>query len=159
MTTESPLFPDCIFGKHNRRLWRDRGKPKKHIRRTDQNFADANTSTDQMISSHPGLIPQRSGLLMKAKYHGATIFVDHHTDFTYIHLMHDFTSEDTLEAKHAYECLNASYDIRILRYHVDNERFSEMSFIKDIKENDQHITYCGVGSHHQNGIVEKIFMI
>ena len=37
------------------------------------------------------------------------IFVDHYTDFTYVHLMKDTTAESTLEAKNAYESLMKSY--------------------------------------------------
>ena len=65
----------------------------------------ANTSTDQMVSPNGGLIPQVRGKLMKVKYYGATVFVDHFSDFTYVHLMKDATGESILEAKNAYERL------------------------------------------------------
>ena len=89
------------------------------------------------------------------KYVGATFFVDHCTDRLYIHLMTNFSGEATLEAKHAYERLCGSEGVRVVRYHADNGRFAEDSFISDIRAKNQGITFCGVGSHHQNSIAEK----
>ena len=43
----------------------------------------------------------------------------------------------------------------IKHYHDDNGRFSDNGFIDDINQKDQKITFCGVGSHHQNRIVKK----
>jgi hypothetical protein len=108
-----------------------------------------------MISSYGGMIPQMKGRLMKAKYYAATIFVDHHTDFTYVHLMTDTTAESTLEAKNSYEHLLQTFGHKVLAYHADNGRFAEKVFVKDVKDKAQNITYCGVGSHHQNGIAER----
>ena len=108
-----------------------------------------------MASSHPGLIPQVTGHLMNAKYQGAQIHVDHATDFVYSHLMLDFTGEATVEAKGAYEKKVASNAVRVQAYHADNGRFADSEFYADVKDCGQDITFCGVGSHHQNGIAEK----
>ena len=43
----------------------------------------------------------------------------------------------------------------IKHYHDDNGRFSDNGFIDDINQKDQNIKFCGVGSHHQNSIVEN----
>ena len=43
----------------------------------------------------------------------------------------------------------------IKHYHDDNGRFSDNGFIDDINQKDQKITFCGVGSHHQNSIVQN----
>jgi hypothetical protein len=42
-----------------------------------------------------------------------------------------------------------------LAYHADNGRFAEKMFVKDVKDKAQKITYCDIGSHHQNGIAER----
>ena len=112
-------------------------------------------STDQLVSSQGGLIPQRTGKLMNARYVGATIFVDHYSDYVYAHLMRDLTSEATLEANNAWEQLSRTHAVRIQRYRPDNGRYSDPMFLQDIKDNAQQITFCGVGAHHQNGIAEK----
>ena len=40
-------------------------------------------------------------------------------------------------------------------YNVDNGRFADNAFIKDIQDHRQSISYCGVNAHHQNGNTEK----
>ena len=49
----------------------------------------------------------------------------------------------------------ASSAVRVRRYHADNGRFCDLAFKQDVQDYDQQITFCGVGSHHQNGIAEK----
>jgi hypothetical protein len=151
-----PLCYACMMGKQTKRPWRGKGKKNiRHIRKPEECFAGANTSTDHMISPYGGLIPQLKGKLMRAKYYAATIFVDHYTDYAYVHLMRDSTADSTLEAKNAYEHLLATFGHKVLAYHADNGRFAESVFVQDIKDKAQNITYCGVGSHHQNGIAER----
>ena len=43
----------------------------------------------------------------------------------------------------------------INRYHADNGRFSDNGFVDAVNGKDQNITFCGVGAHHQNGIIEN----
>ena len=40
-------------------------------------------------------------------------------------------------------------------YHVDNGLFYERPFRSAIDDSNQKITFCGVGSHHKNAIVER----
>ena len=130
-----PLCYACMMGKQTKRPWRGKGKKNiRHIRKPEDCFAGANTSTDHMISPYGGLIPQLKGRLMRAKYYAATIFVDHHTDFTYVHLMRDSTAESTLEAKNAYEHLLLTFRHKVHSYHADNGRFAESVFVQDIKD-------------------------
>ena len=41
-------------------------------------------------------------------------------------------------------------------YHADNGRFAESSFRDAVDDSNQTITFCGVGAHHQNAIVERM---
>jgi hypothetical protein len=151
-----PLCYSCMMGKQTKRPWRGKGKKSvHHIRKPHESFPGANTSTDQMISPFGGLIPQLKGRLMRAKYYAATIFVDHYTDYTYVHLMRDTTADATIEAKNSYEHLLQTFGHKVLAYHADNGRFAETEYVQDVKDKAQNITYCGVGSHHQNGIAER----
>ena len=152
---DPPLCTSCIMGKQHRKPWRSRGKDKRVIRRPSDNFPGAMTSTDQMISPYGGLIPQVKGRLMKAKFYAAQVKVDHFTDYTYLHLMKDTTADSTLEAKNSYERLMQSYGHKVLGYHADNGRFAETAFRQDCKDKAQKLSFCGVGSHHQNGIAER----
>ena len=45
-------------------------------------------------------------------------------------------------------------EIYIIIRHADNGRFYEKPFWSEIEDSNQAITFCGVGSHHKNAIVE-----
>ena len=47
------------------------------------------------------------------------------------------------------------FGVKINRYHSYNGRFSEQPFRTEIKGSNRIITFCGVGSHHQNEISES----
>ena len=44
-------------------------------------------SIDQLVRTTPGFIPNHRGIPTAHLYVGATVFVDHFSNFTYIHLM------------------------------------------------------------------------
>ena len=67
--------------------------------------------------------------------------------------MQDLTLDETLLAKEATEKLMAQAGRYIKHYHADNGRFADNGFIDDINTKDQKIKFCGVGAHHQNGII------
>ena len=65
-----PLCPWCIFGKQHRKPWRS-SKKRVQIRRDDETAPGMCTSTDQLVSAKGGgLIPQKTGKLMSARYVG-----------------------------------------------------------------------------------------
>jgi hypothetical protein len=108
-----------------------------------------------MVSAQPGLIPQMSGLLTNLRVMAAMIFVDHILDHVYVYLMKDLMLSETLLAKHAYERFLASLGIESKVYHADNGCFADKGFRDDCTSSNQTITFCGIGSHHQNGIAER----
>jgi hypothetical protein len=77
-------------------------------------------SVNQMISTQVGFIAQLKGTLTKKHYTVATIFVDHYSRLKYVHLMTRLTSEETIEAKQAFEHFAEQHSIRILHYHCNN---------------------------------------
>ena len=58
-------------------------------------------------------------------------------------------------AKSAYEKLLHLAGRTAKHYHADNGRFSDKGFHQDINDKGQSISFCGVGAHHQNGIIEN----
>ena len=150
-----PPCPACIFGKQHKRPWRSKGM-QKHIRNEKHIRAGDGTSVDQLESRHPGLVPQTKGFHRTTeRYVGATIFVDHATNFTHVHMIKNFQGDEALEAKNGYESRLAEYGARVRAYHGDNGRFAEALWVTDASEKNQKMTFCGVGSHFQNGIAEK----
>jgi hypothetical protein len=73
----------------------------------------------------------------------------------FMYLMKDLTLSETLLAKHAYERFLALLGVESKAYHADNGQFADEGFRDDCASSNQTITFCGVGSHHQNGIAER----
>jgi len=144
----------CLFGHARRRPWRSKGPPSS-IKKASETYPGAGTSTDQLVSAQPGLVPQFSGALTSDRINGATIFVDHYSGYTYVHLMRRLTSEETLEAKQSYEAHADTFGVTVQKYRADNGRFADTIFQHHAQQAGQLISYAGVGSHHQNGIAEK----
>ena len=148
-----PLCVSCIYGAAHRRPWRtsrESGVIKKSGCKPGETV-----SVDQLVSAQPGLLPQMTGKLTHKRVWGATVFYDHGSDYSYVHLMTDLTSSSTIEAKHAFERKMATYDVTIKHYHADNGRFNDIAFREDCKKSKQKLTFCGVGAHHQNGVIEN----
>ncbi|KAL7447818.1 hypothetical protein ACHAXS_000095, partial [Conticribra weissflogii] len=61
----------------------------------------------------------------------------------------------TLEAKHSFKHLSATRGVESKHYHADNGIFTDKLFSEDVKKSMQRLTLCGVGAHHQNGVVER----
>ena len=120
-----PFCVACLQGKQHKRPWKGRGKSDSFIQQPTDTFPGAGTSTDQLISPYGGMVPQMKGKLTKGKFYAATVFVDHFSDYTYVHLMKDTTAESTLEAKNAYEALLHTYEHKVLAYHADNGRYAK----------------------------------
>jgi hypothetical protein len=112
-------------------------------------------SVDQLESSTPGFILQLKGKLTKQRYRAATVFVDHYSGLSYIHMQRSLTSEETLEAKRAFEAFARRHHVTLRHYHADNGRFADNAFIADATKQGQTLSYCGVNSHFRNGIAEK----
>jgi hypothetical protein len=98
-----PVCPGCAYGKAHRRPWHYKGiKNRKRLR-----VASAPgevVSIDQLVSPAKGFIPTHRGNPTTKPSTGATVFVDHYSDFTYTHLMTDqANAKTTIEAKLAFE--------------------------------------------------------
>ena len=150
-----PLCVACLFGQAHKRPWRSKSKQKHPICKSTDNAPGKCVSMDQMVSAQPGLIPQMSGRLTNMRVNGVTVFVDHYSDHTYTYLMKDLTLSETIMAKHAFERFLASLGIELKAYHADNGCFADKGFRDECIASNQTITFCGVGSHHQNGIAER----
>ncbi len=145
----------CLFGSAHKQPWRTKSKQKHPIRKLTDDAPGKQASLNQMVSAQPGLIPQMSGHLTNLCITGATVFVYHFSDHVYVYLMRDLTLEETLLAKHAYERFLAALGVDSRAYHANNGCFSDKGFQDDCVSCNQNITFCGVGSHHQNGIAER----
>lgn len=149
-----PLCAACLFGDIHRRAWRN-GEIPSTIRKDQDNKPGDMVSCDQLISAQPGLVPQVTGKLSSNRIWGATVFIDHATSFSHVHLMDQMTTANTIAAKHSFESKLFEYGADVTHYRADNGRFNDIAFNEDLKLKNQRCTYCGVGAHHQNGVVER----
>ena len=150
-----PKCADYIFGKMTKRPWRTKATVKQGSGIFKATKSGQCVSVDQIESTEDGFVAQLKGKLTRRRYKYATIFVDHYSDLSYVHLQSTLTSDETLQAKHAFEAYARSMEVKILRYHADNGRFADNMFINDVEIQGQSISYCGVGAHFQNGRAEK----
>jgi hypothetical protein len=86
---------------------------------------------------------------------GCTTSVDHISNYIYVHLIKDFTIPETLLAKLAFKKLCARADCSVKHYQADNGQLSDKEFLATCNNLNQTIEFCGVGAHHQNGIIEN----
>ena len=97
---KSPKCPGCIYGKAHRKPWRTKAQPKSIKRATKPGEV---VSVDQLQSPIPGFVPIAKGSPTNKRYTGATIFADHASGLTYVHLQYSLSTIETIEAKHAFE--------------------------------------------------------
>ena len=138
-------------------LGAQKGKDSRSICRPTETEPGDGTSVDQIVLAQPGLIPQMSGFPTSNRIWGTTHFCDHASNFVYIHLMRNFILKETLLAKtkRAYEKILKQAGHTAKHYHADDGCFSDKGFHNDIDDKGQELTFCGVGAHHQNGIIEN----
>ena len=73
-------------------------------------------------------MPTHKGNPTVTRYVGDTVFLDHYSDFTYVHLMSKLDAEAIVEDKLEFERNYDSYVVKPLHYHVYNGLFDTNSF-------------------------------
>ena len=101
LTSKKPFCAACQYGKMMRRPWRVKGDNKETTKTATR--PGQVVSVDQLESNSPGLIAQLKGKLTQQQYKYATVFVDQYSGYTFVFLQRRLTSEETVQAKHAFE--------------------------------------------------------
>jgi hypothetical protein len=167
-----PKCPDCIYGQSTRRAWRTKEIVEQvGILLTINQPGDC-ISMDQMESPVPGLVAHTKGNPTRDRSNCATIFVDHYSDVTFVHLQSTLSGDVTVEAKEAFERWSRGNNVRIKHYHSDNGRFAETKFLAAVAAAGQRSRKnpaatchgqmaCSIGysavalSNHQRGKLPK----
>jgi len=129
--------------------------PTHHLQCLKKGFPGSLIFADQMTSSTPGLIPQSTGSLTKRQYRAATIFVDSFSNYTHLSLIEDLSMASTLSSKLDFEQKPLNFGVTVKGYHADNGGFADAAWRDSCHTLHQTTQFCGVGSHHQNGIAEQ----
>ncbi|KAI2494580.1 hypothetical protein MHU86_19950 [Fragilaria crotonensis] len=152
LTCPIPVCSACLFGKATKRAWRNKG----HAPTLEPAQAPGDiVSMDQLESSTPGLVAQSKGKSTNKRFTCATVFVDHYSRLSFVHMQETNNAIETLAAKHAFERYALSHNVTVKRYHGDNGRFSDNGFRVECRTKGQQLTFCGVNAHFQNGIAER----
>jgi hypothetical protein len=104
-------------------------------------------SVDQIISGTPGLFGQMQGIPTKQRYTCATIFVDHFSSLSYVHVQRSTNADETLHAMQAFEQFAAGHSIHVLHYHANNGVFANNKWCKAIDKKQQTLSFCSVNAH------------
>jgi hypothetical protein len=151
-TCRVPQCQSCLYGRATKKPWRTKAQPNKIKTVTKPGEY---VFVDQLESPVPGFKGQGKGFFFRERYKVATIFVDHFSRLSYVHLQDSTKGEETLLAKRAFKAYAASFGVVIANYHADNGRFAERLFLDHAALNGQGVSLCGVNAHFQNGIAEK----
>ena len=142
-----PICACCAFANATKRAWRTK-QTSRSIRSDNKNFPGGCVSVDQLVSGQTGMIPQSSGNKVQARYVGATIFVDNFSRFSYVHFMTSLNTDQTLDAKLAFERIAHGHGVminRTVRITVDLPILLSKTTVKNENKNSpfaelEHIT-------------------
>ena len=129
LTCKKPFCTACQYGKLTKRPWQAKGDDKKTTKVATR--PGQIVSVDQLESNTPGFIAQLKGKLTQQRYHFAMVFVDLFSGYSSVYLQRRITSEETVQAKHAFERVAEQHGVKIVHYHADNGRFADNAFIAD----------------------------
>ncbi len=150
-----PVCASCLFGAMTRVPWQGKEGSSEHTVFTATKPGEI-VSVDQLISTQVGFIAQLKGRLTKQRYTAATVFTDHYFCLQYVHLMTQITSQETVEAKQAFEIFAKQHAVCILHNHCNNGRFANNAFKQQACESArQCLTFCGVNAHFQKWVCRE----
>ena len=143
-----------MFGKLKRLPWRHK-YTHNSIHKPSHEQPGMDVSVDQVFSQQPGLVGRMEGKYGRKKIYGATVFLDHFIGFSYTHMEFSLNTEETLSSKNTLERFSKTNGITIQSYSEDNGRFTEKAFVDAVNDATQVLTFSGINSNHQNGIIER----
>ena len=109
---EASTCPGCAYGKAHRKPWRAKDIRNRRTIRLATEPGQV-ISVDQLISPTPGFVPTHRGRPTTKRYRGAMVFVDHYSDYTYVHLMTEMDADATVKAKQAFKRICSKHNVKI----------------------------------------------
>jgi hypothetical protein len=86
---------------------------------------------DQMISPTPG------------QYACVTVFDDHKSNLSYVHLQRSTSAKETMEAKEAFERYAQQREVKVKHYHAENGAFAAHDWVRHMA--GQGLMFAAVG--------------
>ena len=156
---DAPLCAACELGRAHRKgsgAHKSKRVPDKINTVSGEKLSPGDVvSIDQYVCAVRGRLPFKRGREHESlRYCGGTIFLDHATGFVYVSHQVSFSAAATITAKELFEQEMARTGVKVKRYHTDNGIFKAAAFMDSLEE-EQEITFSGVGAHWQNGVSER----
>ena len=96
---------------------------------------------DQLIIPTIGFVPTHHGTPTVKRYIGATVFVDHFSDFTYVYLMTKLNGKTTVKSKLEFERVYNGHGVCILHYHADIRLLDTKEFKGSVTKAQQNLSF------------------
>jgi hypothetical protein len=144
-----PICSACQYSKTNKKSHSD-----------EQSITVSHTapgqgvSMDLMEAGIPRRMPTTRGLPSPKRYKYVTLWVDHYSRYLYPKFHETKELSAALQSKQDFEAFANRFGIKIESIRADNGIYATKSFQSTCDEKGQHITFCAVGGHWQNGVVE-----
>ena len=150
----TPACTACLYGRATKRKWRHKTPLNKaKIQKITQ--PGQQVSVDMLYSPNPGFVAQMTGILTRKRYLYATVYVDHFSGFSYLHLQKTQDVQESLQGKHTFEQIAKQHGVTVSSYHADNGIFRANKWVQDCINKKQSLSFAGVNAHHQNGRAER----
>ena len=103
---------------------------------------------DQAESSTPGQPLTYTSKNNKKKIFIVSLFVDSISKKLFCEFQHSTGTEETILSKQNMESECKRSKVNVKSFRGDNGVYKTAEFRAELRNNDQHITYCGVGTYH-----------
>jgi hypothetical protein len=150
-STPDHVCASCQFGKaHRRTHTSDTGHIAQH-----HSAPGDGVSSDGMEARVPGRVMTTGGSPSTKKVKYCTFWVDHYSQFVYVTLHDSKKAEELLRSKHEFEDFAARHGVSIKHIRANNGIYTAKIIHDSCLKKQQHLTFCAVGAHWQNGIAER----
>jgi transposase InsO family protein len=128
--------------------------PKPHTLKSNHLTPGNCVSADHYFSPVPGCLPHTFGK-ERVRYMCGSLFVDHASGKIFNFPQYSNNASKTIQCAQRLESMARDEGFRIKAYHLYNGIFAAANFQEHCKQQQQKLSFSGVGAKHQNGITEQ----